>query len=131
VVSNIRQKLLRNPWGANARWAQYDLLKYLVSRSKKDIQENPRSVSSEASNGIHKLTPPSLLFQIARWIGEGPHLNMLTILIGLGLDPGKLDPVSFRQWPSFSNPNWLDEAMTPDPFGIDFLRQCLQIEPGG
>lgn len=55
---------------------------------------------------------------------------MLTTLIGLGLDPGKLDPSLFRQWPSFTNPNWQAEAITPDPFGIDFLRQCLQIEPG-
>lgn len=79
---------------------------------------------------IRTLTLPSLLFQIARWIGEGPHLDMLTTLIGFGLDPGKLDPSLFSQWPSFTNPNWQAEAITPDPFGIEFLRQCLQIEPG-
>ncbi|GAB7332283.1 hypothetical protein MBLNU13_g04120t1 [Cladosporium sp. NU13] len=106
------EKLLRAPWGVGLIWAQYDLLKYLVLRSKKDIQENPR-----------------LLFRIACWIGEGPHLDMLTALIGLGLDPGKLDPALFCQWPAFSNPNWQAEAITPDPFGIDFLRQCLQVEP--
>jgi hypothetical protein len=55
---------------------------------------------------------------------------MLTTLIGLGLDPGKLDPSLFSQWPSFTNPNWQAEAITPDPFGIDFLRQCVQKEPG-
>lgn len=55
---------------------------------------------------------------------------MLTTLIGLGLDPGSLDPSLFRQWPAFSNSDWESEAITPDPFGIDFLRQCLQIEPG-
>lgn len=55
---------------------------------------------------------------------------MLTTLIRLGLDPGKLDPSLFRKWPSFTNPSWQAEAITPDPFGIEFLRQCLQIEPG-
>ena len=84
----------------------------------------------EASSRIKILTPPSLLFQIARWIGEGPHLDMLTTLIGLGLDPGKLDPTLFNQWPRFSNPDWQAEAITPDPFGIDFLRQCLQTDRG-
>jgi hypothetical protein len=55
---------------------------------------------------------------------------MLTTLIGLGLDPGQLDPSLFREWPAFSSPNWQAEAMTPDPFGLDFLRQCLLVEPG-
>jgi hypothetical protein len=72
----------------------------------------------------------SLLLQIARWIGEGPHLDMLTTLIGLGLDPGQLGPSLFRQWPAFSSPNWQAEAITPDPFRLEFLRQCLLIEPG-
>jgi hypothetical protein len=40
--SNIRQKLLQTPWDVGLRWAQRDLLEYLVLRSKKDIQENPR-----------------------------------------------------------------------------------------
>ncbi|GAB7332284.1 hypothetical protein MBLNU13_g04120t2 [Cladosporium sp. NU13] len=78
---------------------------------------------------IAMISQLSLLFRIACWIGEGPHLDMLTALIGLGLDPGKLDPALFCQWPAFSNPNWQAEAITPDPFGIDFLRQCLQVEP--
>ena len=72
----------------------------------------------------------SLLFQVACWIGEGPHLDMLTTLIGLGLDAGNLDPSLFHQWPAFSDPNWQSEAITPDPFGLDFLRQCLQVKPG-
>ncbi|KAM0702270.1 hypothetical protein Q7P35_011180 [Cladosporium inversicolor] len=108
----LEQKLLQIPWGVGIRWAQYDLLEYIVSRSKKDIEQNPR-----------------LLFQVACWIGEGPHLDMLTTLIGLGLDPGNLDPSLFHQWPAFSDPNWQAEAITPDPFGLDFLRQCLQVEP--
>ena len=85
---------------------------------------------TRSSERYQTLTPPSLLFQIACWIGEGPHLDMLTILLELGLDPGKLDPALFNQWPPFTNPNWQAEAITPDPFGIDFLRQCLQKEPG-
>ena len=84
----------------------------------------------QAPDGFKTLTPPSLLLIIACWVGEGPHLDMLTALIGLGLDPGKLDPALFCQWPAFSNPNWQAEAITPDPFGIDFLYQCLKIEPG-
>lgn len=55
---------------------------------------------------------------------------MLTTLLEFGLDPGKLDPTLFNKWPPFTNPNWQAEAITPDPFGIDFIRQRLQKEPG-
>lgn len=71
-----------------------------------------------------------LLYHVATWIGEGPHLDMLDCVLELGLEPGALDATYFQKWPAFSNPNWLDETIIPDPFGIDFLRQCLQKEPG-
>lgn len=71
-----------------------------------------------------------LLSQISRWIGEGPHMDVLSDLLRLGLDPGAMNPTFFHKWPRFSDPNWLSEAHTPDPFGVDFLRQCLEIHPG-
>jgi hypothetical protein len=72
----------------------------------------------------------SLLSQVSRWIGEGPHMDVLSDLIRLGLDPGAMDLSFFHKWPRFSDPNWLSEGQTPDPFGTDFLRQCLEVDPG-
>jgi hypothetical protein len=71
-----------------------------------------------------------LLSQVFHWIGEGPHLDALTTLLGLGLDPGAMDHSLFQSWPRFSDPNWQSECLTPDPFGVEFLRRCLQVEPG-
>jgi hypothetical protein len=56
TVSNVRQKLLRNPWGVGHRWVQYDLLQYLVSRSKQDIRNNTRSVHIASFVGAWLLT---------------------------------------------------------------------------
>lgn len=101
------------PWGIGIRHAQWDLVKFIVALSAKDIQTNPR-----------------LLYRCFTWLGEGPQMDLLETLLSYGLDPGALDVTSFRRWPSLSSPSWIGESITPDPFCIESIRMCLQIEPG-
>ncbi|KAI6915213.1 hypothetical protein KC318_g444 [Hortaea werneckii] len=55
---------------------------------------------------------------------------MLTTLLSFGLDPGHFDSNLFVAWPRSCDPGWLAEDLAPDPMFIDFLRACLQRQPG-
>ncbi|KAI7217907.1 hypothetical protein KC333_g3923 [Hortaea werneckii] len=55
---------------------------------------------------------------------------MLATLLNFGLDPGHFDCSLFIAWPRSCDPGWLAEDLAPDPMFIDFLRACLQRQPG-
>lgn len=57
-------------------------------------------------------------------------MDLLTKLIRFGLGPGNVDPTYFHEWPRFADPNWQDECITPDPFGVYYIRTCLQVDSG-
>ena len=105
--------ILRGPWPPGMRDAQWDLVKFLIVGAPESVLRNPR-----------------LLHHCARWIGEGPHMDMLATLLRFGLDPEHLDPSLFPAWPRSCDPGWLVEDLAPDPMFIDFLRACLQRQPG-
>ncbi|KAI7365020.1 hypothetical protein KC354_g5207 [Hortaea werneckii] len=55
---------------------------------------------------------------------------MLATLLSFGLDPEYFDSSLFIVWPGSCDPGWLAEDLAPDPMFIDFLRVCLQRQPG-
>ncbi|KAI7554954.1 hypothetical protein KC331_g175 [Hortaea werneckii] len=55
---------------------------------------------------------------------------MLATLLSFGLDPEHFDSSLFIAWPRSCDPGWLAEDIAPDPMFIDFLRACLQRQPG-
>ncbi|KAI6915102.1 hypothetical protein KC318_g281 [Hortaea werneckii] len=55
---------------------------------------------------------------------------MLATLLSFGLDPEHFDSSLFIAWPRSCDPGWLAEDLAPDPMFIDFLRACLQRQPG-
>ncbi|KAI6881211.1 hypothetical protein KC360_g6771 [Hortaea werneckii] len=105
--------ILRGPWPPGMRKAQWELVKFLIVGAPQSVLRNPR-----------------LLHHCARWIGEGPHMDMLATLFSFGLDPEYFDSSLFIAWPRSCDPGWLAEDLAPDPMFIDFLRVCLQRQPG-
>ncbi|RMY62118.1 hypothetical protein D0865_00614 [Hortaea werneckii] len=105
--------ILRGPFPPGMRKAQWDLVKFLIVGAPGSVLQNPR-----------------LLHHCARWIGEGPHMDMLATLLSFGLDPEHFDSSLFIAWPRSCDPGWLAEDIAPDPMFIDFLRACLQRQPG-
>ncbi|KAK1547610.1 hypothetical protein CPAR01_01577 [Colletotrichum paranaense] len=61
------------------------------------------------------------LVQCAQWIGEGPHFYLLELLLDLGYDVSGVVG-DFQDWPALSSPNWISEAITPDPFFIEYFK---------
>jgi hypothetical protein len=45
------------------------------------------------------------LARCAEWIGEGPHLELLEILLGLGFDATVIDAPYATDWPEPCSPN--------------------------
>ncbi|RMX86330.1 hypothetical protein D0869_03162 [Hortaea werneckii] len=105
--------ILHGPFPPGMRKAQWDLVKFLIVGAPESVLRNPR-----------------LLHHCARWIGEGPHMDMLATLLIFGLDPEHFDSSLFIAWPRSCDPGWLAEDLAPDPMFIDFLRACLQRQPG-
>ena len=66
----------------------------------------------------------------ARWIGKGRHMDLLKDLLRFGHDPSTLLSRDLEQWPSMSSPYWIDEGLTPDPFSVEFIIRCLEVDPG-
>lgn len=106
------QKLLSHPWDFGLRNAQWGLIEFVAAESS-EIGPSEK-----------------LLWMCAKWIGEGPQMPMFRTLLKLGLDPGTLDAALLRQWPAMPDPGWVGKGITSDPFFIEWLRECLQKEPG-
>lgn len=66
----------------------------------------------------------------ARWIGEGPHLELLEILLNLGFDATVIDSPRTQDWPEPSSPGWLAEDLTPDPFFVEYQSKLLRDNQG-
>ncbi|TVY80660.1 putative ankyrin repeat protein [Lachnellula suecica] len=66
----------------------------------------------------------------AKWIGEGPHLHLLEILLDLGLDPTLIDSPHKKDWPEPSSPDWFAEDIAPDPFFIEYQTMLLKDNQG-
>ncbi|GIZ46847.1 hypothetical protein CKM354_000995600 [Cercospora kikuchii] len=105
--------LLMRPWPPGMQNTQWKLLEFLMLGSPAIVLRNPR-----------------LLHRCAKWIGEGPHMDMLLSLLYFGLDPGCLDASLFQDWPQLCSPAWFAEQFAPDPMFIEFMQKCLQRQPG-
>ncbi|KAL4736627.1 hypothetical protein BDV11DRAFT_10110 [Aspergillus similis] len=70
------------------------------------------------------------LVRCARWIGEGPHIDLLEAILAYGFDPGSIESPVYEEWPSPCSPNWMAEELTPDPFFIDYLALLANASPG-
>ncbi|KAL4747079.1 hypothetical protein BDW72DRAFT_197078 [Aspergillus terricola var. indicus] len=70
------------------------------------------------------------LVQCAKWIGEGPHLDLLEAILACGFDPGFIESPVYEEWPSPCSPNWWAEELAPDPFFIDYLALLANASPG-
>ncbi|KAL4760385.1 ankyrin repeat domain-containing protein [Aspergillus foveolatus] len=70
------------------------------------------------------------LVQCAKWIGEGPHIDLLEAILACGFDPGAIESPVYEEWPSPCSPNWIAEEITPDPFFIDYLAILASASPG-
>jgi len=70
------------------------------------------------------------LARCAEWIGEGPHLELLKILLGLGFDATVIDSPHAMDWPEPCLPDWIAEGFTPDPFFIEYQGMLLKDNQG-
>jgi hypothetical protein len=70
------------------------------------------------------------LARCAKWIGEGPHLELLEILLDLGLDVTAIDSPHVQDWPEPFSPNWPAEYLTPDPFFVEYQSMLLRDNQG-
>ncbi|KAK1690581.1 hypothetical protein BDP55DRAFT_544498 [Colletotrichum godetiae] len=98
------EELLRYPWQMGKNQIQWKLLRLFMQEFR-------------VTKGTESAT---FLVQCAMWIGEGPHLDLLEILLGLGYDVSEVVG-DFQDWPQLSSPNWISEAHTPDPFFIEYF----------
>ncbi|KAJ0348248.1 hypothetical protein COL154_011936 [Colletotrichum chrysophilum] len=63
----------------------------------------------------------------AKWIGEGPHLDLLETLIHLDFDAGEVEA---QAWPQPCSPNWISEGSTPDPFFVEYISLLCKDNQG-
>lgn len=70
-----------------------------------------------------------LLTDCSKWIGEGPHLDLLDIVLKHGFAPSAIDPPAANQWPRPHDPNWISESETRDPFFVDYFGLIVAYEP--
>ncbi|KIN05249.1 hypothetical protein OIDMADRAFT_51065 [Oidiodendron maius Zn] len=73
---------------------------------------------------------PRFLACCARWIGEGPHLELLEILLNVGFDATVIDSPRTQDWPEPSSPDWLAEGLAPDPFFVEYQSMLLRDNQG-
>ncbi|KAL4819759.1 hypothetical protein BDW67DRAFT_193343 [Aspergillus spinulosporus] len=59
------------------------------------------------------------LVQCAKWIGEGPHIDLLESILACGFDPGSVESPVYEEWPT-----------SPDPFFIDYHALLANASPG-
>ncbi|KAK1594612.1 uncharacterized protein LY79DRAFT_134485 [Colletotrichum navitas] len=102
------EELLRRPWISKE---QFQLLELFMQEFK-------------MSKGTER---PGFLSLCAKWIGEGPHIDLLETLLALGFDATVVDT---QNWPEVSSPNWLSESMTPDPFFVEYISTLCQDNQG-
>ncbi|KAL3478303.1 hypothetical protein BJX99DRAFT_224615 [Aspergillus californicus] len=72
---------------------------------------------------------PSFLVECAKWIGEGPHLDLLDAVLELGFDPSGDSPL-YDKWPAVCSPEWFGGGFTPDPFFIEYFAIVARENPG-
>jgi hypothetical protein len=70
------------------------------------------------------------LGRCAKWIGEGPHMELLEILLDLGFDATVIDSPHVQDWPEPSSPDWIAEYLTPDPFFVEYQSMLLRDNQG-
>ncbi|KAK2036714.1 ankyrin [Colletotrichum somersetense] len=70
---------------------------------------------------------PSFLPLCAKWIGEGPHMDLLETLLTHGVDADMADT---QDWPGVSSPNWWAEEITPDPFFVEYISILYKYNQG-
>lgn len=64
------------------------------------------------------------------WIGEGPHLELLGLLLSLGFDATMIDSPQAQEWPEPCSPNWWAEDIAPDPFFVEYQSMLLRDNQG-
>lgn len=64
------------------------------------------------------------------WIGEGPHIDMLSELLRHGLLPSEADGHELSRWPQPCDPSWISEEVTPDPFFLGVLEDLVYYDQG-
>ncbi|KAF4856237.1 Serine/threonine-protein kinase TNNI3K [Colletotrichum siamense] len=111
-LRDIRQnELLRRPWGGFATQQQFGLLQLLMG----DL--------GMIQGSMH----PRFLTRCAKWIGEGPHLDLLEELMHLDFDAGEVET---QEWPEPCSSNWRSESVTPDPFFVEYISILCKDNQG-
>ncbi|KAK0379644.1 hypothetical protein CLIM01_02971 [Colletotrichum limetticola] len=107
------EEVLRYPWAMGKNQTQWKILRLFMQEF-----------------GMKKGTDSAaFLVRCAKWIGEGPHLDLLEILLDLGYDISGVVG-DFQDWPTLSSPNWISEGHVPDPFFIEYFRIVCQYNQG-
>ncbi|KAK7893841.1 hypothetical protein LTR67_006542 [Exophiala xenobiotica] len=107
------EKILNLPWSVPAREAQFGLLEVLLQRQAQHD------------------TNDSLLWLCARWIGEGPHMHALEILLNHGYDVSLANSHSLCRWPDGREIFWgAVEHIVLDPFFLELVARCVNTCPG-
>ncbi|PMD37920.1 ankyrin [Hyaloscypha variabilis F] len=66
----------------------------------------------------------------ADWIGGGPHLELLDVLLSFGFDPTLIDSPHVQDWPEPYTPNRIVKELAPDPFFVDYQSRLLRDNQG-
>jgi hypothetical protein len=72
------------------------------------------------------------LARCAKWIGRGPHLQLLEILLDLGFDATLIDSPHTQDWPEpfLTDCRWDGPDLMPDPFFIEYQSMLLRDNQG-
>ncbi|KAH6671228.1 ankyrin repeat-containing domain protein [Halenospora varia] len=106
------EELVRTPWFVGRE--QYALLElFMLDFGMTRGTQNQRFLS-----------------RCAMWIGEGPHLELLGLLLSLGFDATMIDSPQAQEWPEPCSPNWWAEDIAPDPFFVEYQSMLLRDNQG-
>ena len=70
------------------------------------------------------------LARCAKWIEEGPQLELLEILLDLGFDATMIDSPHAQDWPEPSSLDCLGEDFAHDPFFVEYQSMLLKDNQG-
>ncbi|KXH39676.1 hypothetical protein CSAL01_03000 [Colletotrichum salicis] len=99
---------------------QWEILRYPWRMGKDQIQWKLQRLFMQEFEMRKGTEGAGFLVQCAKWIGDGPHLDLLETLLHLGYNVSEVVG-DFQDWPQLSSPNWISEEHTPDPFFIEYF----------
>ncbi|KAH8666272.1 hypothetical protein BGZ61DRAFT_538455 [Ilyonectria robusta] len=103
----------------------------VIGAARGPVDKESRYKLLELFMGEFKMTRGTehsrFLSHCAGWIGEGPHLELLEILLHLDFEAAEID---IHDWPKPCSPDWWAPDIAPDPFFVEYLGLLSQNNQG-